>query len=42
MDKNTIQVYSNKEGKMVDVEIITKDEKNVPTPGVMLVVDEEE
>lgn len=41
MEHKTIQVYSEKEGKMVDVEVIGKDEKKMP-PGVMLVVDEEE
>lgn len=40
-NKNVIQVYSEKEGKMVDIEVIGKDERKVPTP-VMLVVDEEE
>ena len=40
-NKNVIQVYSEKEGKMVDVEVIGKDERKVPTP-VMLVVEEEE
>jgi len=41
METKTIQVYSEKEGRMVDVEVINKevDSANVC---VMLVVDEEE
>ena len=42
MEHKTIRVYSEKEGKMVDIEVISKDEKRTPPPSVMLVVDEEE
>lgn len=36
-----VQVYSEKEGKYVDVDVINKD-NTVMVPCVMLVVDEEE
>ncbi|WDC83333.1 hypothetical protein PL321_11205 [Caloramator sp. mosi_1] len=44
MDTKTIQVYSEKEGRMVDVEVINKeaDSRFANRISVMLVVDEEE
>ncbi len=43
MESKTVQVYSEKLGKMVDVDVINKESDDIiRTTSVMLVVDEEE
>ncbi len=42
MENKTVQVYSEKLGKMIDVDIINKDCDSRRVASVMLVVDEEE
>lgn len=42
MENKTVQVYSEKLGKMVDVDVIEKESDGRLVASVMLVVDEEE